>query len=77
MSVPSRGSQFVWFSMWNRFQANGVASPFQREGEGEGFLQAPKTPHLSPLPLPNGRGEKGRRLSFSFSALTINGVSHS
>jgi len=40
------------------------------EGEGEGFLQdnlrmqAPKTPHLTPLHLTKGRGEKGWRVSF-------------
>ena len=47
-----------------------VASPLQGEGEGEGFLEdnwcaeTPKTPHLSPLPLPMGRGEKAGTVGF-------------
>jgi hypothetical protein len=78
MSVALSDSQFAWFSRWNQFHANGVASPCQGEGEGEGLLvQAPKTPHVSPLPLRKGRGEKGRRLSFSFSTLTIDERSRS
>jgi hypothetical protein len=70
MSVPLSDSQFAGFSRWNRFHANRVASPYL-------LVQAPKTPHLSPLPLRKGRGEKGRRLSFSFSTLTINERSRS
>jgi hypothetical protein len=44
-----------------------VASPFPK-GEGEGLFRAhpalagtcwPRTPHLNPLPLVEGRGEKG------------------
>ena len=38
-----------------------VTSPLQGEGEGEGFkynCAILETPHLNPLPLPNGRGEK-------------------
>ena len=42
-----------------------VASPLQGEGEGEGLptrqlneMDVLETPHLSPLPLPQGRGEK-------------------
>ena len=78
MSVPLSDSQFAGFSRWNRFHANRVASPYQGEGKGEGLLvQAPKTPRLSPLPLRKGRGEKGGRLSFSFSTLTINERSRS
>jgi len=72
MSVSLINSQFAGFSGWNKFHANRVASPYQGEGEGEGLVQAPKTPHLSPLPLPKGRGEKGRCLRLSFSTLTIN-----
>jgi hypothetical protein len=78
MSVSLINSQFAWFSRRNGFHANGVASPYQGEGEGEGLLvHAPKTPHLSPLPLLKGRSEKSRRLCFSFSTLTINERSRS
>jgi len=42
-----------------------VASPLQGEGKGEGLPRrqlnqwmCSKTPHLSPLPLPKGRGKK-------------------
>jgi hypothetical protein len=77
MSVPLSDCQFAGFSRWNGFHANGVASPYQRQGEGEGPVQAPKTPHLNPLPLRKGRGEKGRRLSFSFSTHTISERSRS
>jgi hypothetical protein len=77
MSVPLRDSQFAGFGGWNKFHGNRVASPYQGEGEGEGLVQAPKTPHLSPLPLAKGRGEKGRRLRLNFSTLTINERSRS
>jgi hypothetical protein len=78
MSVSLSNSQFAWFSRWNGFHANGVASPYQGEGEGEGLLvRAPKTPHLSPLPLLKGRSENGRRICFSFATLTINECSRS
>ena len=77
MSAQSSDSQFASFSTWNRLHANGVASPSQGEGEGEGLFQTLKTPHLSPLPLFKGRGEKGSRVSFSFSTLTINERSRS
>jgi hypothetical protein len=63
--------QFAWLSRLNRLRAHRVASPFQGEGESEGHLAASKTPRLSPLPLSKGRGEKGQRLSLSFSKLTI------
>ena len=76
MSVSLSNSQFAWFSRWNGFHANGLASPYQ--GEGEGLLvQVPKTPHLSLLPLAEGERGKGRRLSFSFSTLTTNERSRS
>ena len=71
MRVALGDCLFAWSSRWNRLRANCVASPFQGEGEGEDLLQTPNTPHLSPLPLPKERGEKGRRLSLSFPKLTI------
>jgi hypothetical protein len=67
--------QFAWSSRWNRLRANRVASSFQ--GEGEGLPQSPETPHLNPLPLPKGRGEKGRRFNFNFSKSTISARYHS
>jgi hypothetical protein len=66
MSALMSDCQFAWFSRWNRFRANEVASASQGEGEGEGLFQASRTSHLSPLPSDKGRGEKGRRVSFSF-----------
>jgi hypothetical protein len=49
-----------------------VASPLQRDGEREGFFSTPswrvKNPHLSPLPLPKGRGEKGWQVNFIYQS---------
>ena len=77
MSVLLNDSQLGWFSRRKRFHANGGASPFQGEGEGEGLVQTSKTPHLNPLSLPEGRGERGRRVNSSFAALTIHERSRS
>jgi len=42
----------------------GTPLPQQGQGEGEGLCEATgmdsKTPHLHPLPFPEGRGEKGQ-----------------
>jgi len=63
--------RFVWVSC--QFASLGcgircgawVASPLQGEGDGEGLSTGQlnqrmylKTPYLSPLPLPKGKGEK-------------------
>ena len=77
MSVSLTDIQFAWFIRWNRCHAKGGASPLQGEGEGEGLVQVPKTPHLSPLPFRKGRGEKGRCISSSFSTFTVNERSRS
>jgi hypothetical protein len=75
MRVALGDCQFAGRSRWNRLRANRMASPFQ--GEGEGLPRPPETPHLNPLPLPKGRGEKGRRFSFNFSKPTISERCHS
>ncbi len=75
MSVSLTDIQFAWFSRWNRCHAKGGASPLQEEGEG--LVQVPKIPHLSPLPFRKGRGEKGRCSSSSFSTFTVNERSRS
>jgi hypothetical protein len=46
-----------------------VASPLQGEGEGEGFFRISAAEASKPLtsvlsPLPKGRGQKSRRVSF-------------
>jgi len=71
MSLFFNNSQLAWFSGRKKFHTNGGDSPFQGDGEGEGLVQALKTTHLNSLPLPKGRGERGRRVNFSFSTLTI------
>ncbi len=62
---------FSHFGRDGRASASEGTGVGKGEGESEGHPQAPKTPHLSPLPLPKGRGEKGQRVSLSFSNQTI------
>ena len=71
MRVALADCQFAWCSRWNGLRANGSRLALPGRGEGEGLFQSPETPHLRPLPLPKGRGEKGQRLSLNFAKLTI------
>jgi hypothetical protein len=58
-------SRQLEYSKWsNMLHAHGSPLPRQGEGEGEGLFEGTRagseTPHLSPLPLSKGRGERIR-----------------
>ena len=58
MSVPLSDSQFAGFSRWNRFHANGIASPYQGEGRVSVFSFRLQNPSPSP-PLAEGERREG------------------